>query len=95
MRPITAAVRLFRHPLPPVARTTLAGHLVRVGRHKRLTTFRTSNRIREDSAYPPVVHRLRVLTNQHHNRLLPVLGRACQTLWPSLVNDGSAAVHLR
>src|SRR5215469_13939555 len=34
-------------------------------------TFRMSNGIREDSAYPPVVLRLRVLTNQHHNRLPP------------------------
>lgn len=60
----------------------------------RLTTFRTSNKICENPAFPPVVQRLRVPTKQQHIRPHSVLDWACQTLWPIQLDDGEMAVQL-
>ena len=78
--PLQTAIRFFRHPLPSCGLGNPCGLLCRrtafhrERRHKRLTTFHTSNRMCEDSAFPPVVLiRLRVPTKQQHNRPLSVL----------------------
>src|SRR5690349_24186865 len=67
----------------------------RAGCHKRLTTFRMSHRICEDSAFS-AGGSLSACADQPATQptTVPFWVWACQTLWPNQIHDGSTAVHL-
>ena len=58
------------------------GNACQTGRRGRLPTFHTNNEVARTLPISPVVLRLRVLTNQQHNRPHSVLDWAYQTLKP-------------